>query len=201
MIEKEEGEKVVKIARKVLEDFLKEGKKPDVDEDQLPESLKENRGVFVTLNKKEDLRGCIGRPLPSQPFIEGLVDSAINAAVRDPRFPKVTGDELEDITIEVSVLTVPEEVDVESSENYPDVVEVGEDGLIVEGKGREGLLLPQVAVDNDWKSEQFLSQTCVKAGLSKDSWREGGVTVKKFSAQVFKEKSPGGEIVEKNMDI
>ncbi len=200
MFSQEQGEKAVKIARDALENFLKEGEEPEVDE-ELPEQMEEERGVFVTLEKNDNLRGCIGRPMPRQPFIEGLVNSAINAATRDPRFPEVSPEELDDITVEVSMLTVPEEVEVEDSEKYPEKIEVGRDGLIVKYGGAEGLLLPQVPVDNDWDSEEFLSQTCVKAGLSPDAWIKEDISLEKFSAQVFKEKEPRGEVVEEELSI
>lgn len=198
LLDLEKGKKVVKIARDTIEKYLEEGEKPEISE-EIPEELKEERGVFVTINKNENLRGCIGRPLPSQPFIAGLIESAINAATRDPRFPKMESEEVDEITIEVSVLTVPEEINVEKSKDYPEKIKIGRDGLIVKYKGREGLLLPQVAVDNEWGAEEFLSQTCVKAGLSPDSWVKDNVTLEKFSAQVFKEKEPRGEIVEESL--
>lgn len=197
MLSLEEGKKVVKIARKTIEKYLEKGEKAEISE-EIPEKLKEERGVFVTLNKDEQLRGCIGRPLPNQLFIDGLRESAINAATRDPRFPSLELEELGEVTVEVSILTVPEEIEVEDSKEYLDKIKVGRDGLIIKHKGREGLLLPQVPVDNDWNVEEFLSQTCVKAGLSPDSWVKDNVRVEKFSAQVFKEKEPNGEVVEES---
>ena len=198
MFSQEQGEKAVEIARNTLENFLRDGEEPDLDE-ELSEQMEEERGVFVTLEKNGDLRGCIGRPMPRQPFIEGLVNSAINAATRDPRFPEVSPEELEDITIEVSMLTVPEEVEVDDPKKYLEKIEVGRDGLIVKYGGSEGLLLPQVPVDNNWESEEFLSQTCVKAGLSSDAWVKEDISLEKFSAQVFKEKKPSGEVVEEEL--
>jgi len=200
MFSKELGEKSVRIARETIENFLESREEPEMDE-ELPEEMKEERGVFVTLNKSGDLRGCIGRPLPRQPFIEGLVNSSINSAIRDPRFPEVRSEELKDITVEVSVLTVPENIEVDDPKKYPEEVEVGRDGLIVKSGGSEGLLLPQVPVDNDWDSEEFLSQTCVKAGLSPDAWVEGAISVERFSAQVFREEEPEGEIVEEELSV
>ncbi|KXA88582.1 hypothetical protein AKJ61_04610 [candidate division MSBL1 archaeon SCGC-AAA259B11] len=197
MLDLEDGERAVRTARKAIETYLKEGMRPDLS-DEVPEKFKEERGVFVTLNKNGNLRGCIGRPLPSQTLIDGLVDSAINAATGDPRFPSVDIEELEDITIEVSVLTVPEKIEVEDPKKYPEEIEVTRDGLIAKCRGREGLLLPQVPMDHDWSCEEFLSQTCVKAGLSPDAWLEGEVEFEKFSAQVFEESEPGGEVVEKS---
>ncbi len=198
LVSLEEGKKIVKIAREAIEKYLEEGERLQAS-GEVPEKLREDRGVFVTLNKKGNLRGCIGRPLPNQPFVKGLVNSAISAATRDPRFPSLEPDELDEITVEVSVLTVPEEVEVESTKKYPEKIQVGRDGLIVSYKGRQGLLLPQVAVDNGWDVEEFLSQTCVKAGLSPDSWVEKDLTVERFSAQVFKEEEPEGKVVEESL--
>lgn len=199
MLDLEKGKKAVEIARQTIETYLREGRRPDYPED-VPEEFRENRGVFVTLNKNGSLRGCIGRPLPDQSLIDGLMDSAINAATGDPRFPSVSEEELESISVEVSILTVPEKIVVEDPKKLPEEVKVGRDGLIAKRLGREGLLLPQVPVDNNWDAEEFLSQTCVKAGLSPDAWVEEDVEFEKFSAQVFKEKEPEGEVVEESHD-
>lgn len=192
----EKGKRIVKLARETIETYLEEGKRPEPPE-EISEEMKEERGVFVTLKKNGNLRGCIGRPLPTEPLISALMDSAIRAATKDPRFPRLEPEELPQITVEVSVLTLPKKLDVEDPKKYPEKVEVGEDGLIVKYRGREGLLLPQVPIEQDWDAEEFLSQTCVKAGLSPDNWLKEGVEIEKFSAQIFKEKEPEGEIVEK----
>lgn len=195
MLELEEGRKLVRLAREAIEIYLKNGTKPETPED-ISQKLTENRGVFVTLNKNGDLRGCIGRPLPSQSLAEGLIESSISAATQDPRFPELSIDELDDITVEVSVLTPPEKIEVDDPKNYPKEIEIGKDGLIVSCDGRTGLLLPQVPCDHNWDSEDFLRQTCVKAGVSPDSWLRDDIEIEKFSAQIFKEEEPGGEIVE-----
>lgn len=200
MLDLEEGRTLVKLARKTIRTYLEEGKKPDPPED-VSEALKKDRGVFVTLNKNGKLRGCIGRPLPTQPLIDGLMDSAVNSATGDPRFPNLDSEELKDTTIEVSVLTLPEKIDVEDPKSYPENVEIGRDGLIAKSGGREGLLLPQVPVDQGWDSEEFISQTCVKAGLSPNSWLREDVEIERFSGQIFKEKVPGGEIVRENFSV
>lgn len=198
MLELEKGKKVVELARRIIDAHLKGEEKPEVP-DEINEKMQENRGVFVTLNKNERLRGCIGRPYPDQPLKEGLADSAVNAAVSDPRFPSLDPGELKDVTVEVSILTTPEEIEVEDPKKYPEEIEIGRDGLIVESGVRKGLLLPQVPVDQGWDVEEFLSQTCAKAGAMSDCWLEKNVKIKKFSAQVFKEKEPEGEIVEEGL--
>lgn len=198
MLTLEEGSTVVKLARSAIEEYLKNGEKPDPPE-ELSEEMKGDRGVFVTLNKNGRLRGCIGRPLPTQPLMEGVVDSAISAATKDPRFSSMSLEELDDVAIEVSVMTVPEIINVENPKNYPEKIKVGRDGLIAEYEGRKGLLLPQVPVDQGWDAEEFLSQTCIKAGLPPDTWLKDGFEVRKFTAQIFKENKPGGDVVEKTL--
>ncbi|MFP4005235.1 MAG: TIGR00296 family protein [Candidatus Hadarchaeia archaeon] len=195
MIKEELGEYLIELARETVEKYLQDGVRPEPPEVGQDE-LYEKRGVFVTLKKEGKLRGCIGRPLPSQTLLEGLMESAISAAVGDPRFPSVDENELSDITFEVSVLTVPEEIEVDDPKEYVDEIEVGSHGLIAKGRGREGLLLPQVPVEQGWGEEEFISQTCVKAGLSPDSWMDKDVRIEKFSARVFKEESPGGDVGE-----
>ena len=194
----EEGKEAVKLARRAIKTYLEEDGKIEPPAD-LGEKFKEDRGVFVTLNKRGDLRGCIGRPLPSQSLGDGLIDSAISAATRDPRFPSLKPEELDDITLEVSVLTLPEGIDIKNGKECSEKIEIGRDGLIVKCRGREGLLLPQVPLGRDWDEKEFLSQTCVKAGLSPDSWEQEDVEVEKFSAQVFKEEEPGGDVVEEEL--
>lgn len=198
MLDLEEGRVLVNLARRSIENYLDKGEKLEPPED-LSEEMEKERGVFVTLNKDGELRGCIGRPLPSQPLVKGLIDSAVSAAVGDPRFPSLESHELDDVTVEVSVLTLPQKIDVVDSKKCPEKVEVGKDGLVVKCGRLEGLLLPQVPLDQDWDAEEFLSQTCVKAGLPPDSWLEDDTEIKKFSAQVFKEKEPDGEVVEKSL--
>lgn len=197
MLTLEEGALLVKTARKTIETYLREGKiisKPDV-----PGKLLEHRGVFVTLTKRGELRGCIGHPMPTMPLIDSLIDSAISAATRDPRFPPVGLRELHEIEIEVSILTKPEILKVKHPKEYPDHVVIGRDGLIVESRGCAGLLLPQVAVEYGWDAEEFLSNTCIKAGLMPDSWLDRNVRVSRFSAQVFSERGPDGEVEERKL--
>jgi AmmeMemoRadiSam system protein A len=139
------------------------------------------RGVFVTLHRGGDLRGCIGYPLPLKPLWEAVAEMAIAAAFEDPRFPAVTIDELGQIDIEISVLTVPRKV------AGPGDVRVGIDGIIVSKGRRRGLLLPQVPVEQGWNLDQYISHGCRKAGLPADEWNRG-VQIETFQAVVFGEK-------------
>jgi len=163
----------------------------------LPSVFKEKRGVFVTLHKDGDLRGCIGYPLPIMPLGKAIVDSAINACARDPRFPCVGPAELERIEVEVTILTPPE-VYAEPKKRLPELVVIGRDGLIVTRGSYSGLLLPQVAPEWGFDPLEFLSQTCVKAGLPPDAWLDEDTMVEHFQAQIFAEVAPGREVFEKS---
>ncbi len=197
MLTLEEGKLLVKLARRTIENYLREGRKPQTP--KVSAKLREHRGVFVTLNKGGELRGCIGHPLPQMPLIDAVIDSAISSATRDPRFPSITPEEFPEVEIEVSVLSKPEVIKVKSPREYPKHVTVGRDGLIIEWSGYAGLLLPQVPVEWGWDTEEFLSHTCMKAGLMPDYWLREGVRISKFSAQVFKERKPSGEIEERSL--
>ncbi|MCG7854414.1 MAG: TIGR00296 family protein, partial [Methanoregulaceae archaeon] len=157
----EEGALAVRVARRVLENSIGSlcGDLP-----ALPPVFQKKRGVFVTLTRDGELRGCIGFPYPILPLTEALSDAAISAATRDPRFPPVRAPELPLLRIEVTILTVPEPLTA-APEARPAAVEVGKHGLIVQGYGRSGLLLPQVPVEWGWDSTEFLDHTCMKAGL------------------------------------
>ncbi len=198
MLTKQEGELAVRLARKAIEECLKNGKK--INPDNLPKVFKEKRGVFVTLNKKKgnkELRGCIGRPYPVLPLGEAIIVSAINAARDDPRFHPVKPEEINDLVIEVTVLTIPKRIKAKPKE-LPDKIVIGKDGLIVVASMSSGLLLPQVAVEHGFDSTEFLCQTCMKAGLMPDAWLNGA-EVYSFEGQIFEEIEPGGEIKEKDI--
>jgi uncharacterized protein (TIGR00296 family) len=198
MLTKQEGELAVRLARKAIEECLKNGKKTSPD--NLPKVFKEKRGVFVTLNKKKgskELRGCIGRPYPILPLGEAIIVSAINAARDDPRFHPVKPEEINDLVIEVTVLTIPKRIKAKPKE-LPDKIIIGKDGLIVAASMSSGLLLPQVAVEHGFDSTEFLCQTCMKAGLMPDAWLNGA-EVYSFEGQIFEEIEPCGEIKEKDI--
>jgi len=193
----EEGKSIVKLARKTIETYLRGDRKPQVP--KVPAKLREHRGVFVTLNKEGELRGCIGHPLPTTPLVDAVIDSSISSAARDPRFPPVSPEELPALELEVSVLSKPEPIKVKSPREYPKHIVIGRDGLIIEWSSYAGLLLPQVPVEWGWDAEEFLSQACMKAGLMPNHWLREGVRISKFSAQVFKERRPCGEVEERKM--
>jgi len=153
--------------------------------------------VFVTLKQYPggELRGCIGYPLPILPLGKAIQDVALAAALEDPRFPPVARDELDALVVEVSVLTVPQAVPSTSPETTIAAIRPGRDGLIVDGYGQSGLLLPHVATEQGWDAEQLLEGTCEKAGLPSVAWRDPRVRVRRFEAEVFGEQRPKGPVV------
>jgi uncharacterized protein (TIGR00296 family) len=195
MLTKPEGELAVRLARGAIEECLNNGIK--IKPDNLPEVFSEKRGVFVTLNTRKELRGCIGRPYPILPLGEAIIVSAINAARDDPRFSPVKPEEIDGLTIEVTVLTVPRRIN-SKPRDLPGKIVIGRDGLIVATGRSSGLLLPQVAVEHGFDSTEFLGQTCMKAGLMPDAWLNGA-EVYSFEGQIFQEIEPGGEVKEKEL--
>ncbi len=193
----DEGEFLVRLARNAVKEYL-ETRRIVKAPASTPEKLFEYCGVFVTINRLENeekmLRGCIGYPYPTSPLIDAVIDSAVNAATRDPRFYPLSSNELDNVVFEVSVLTPPEIVEVVNPKDYLAKIKVGEDGLIVEKGGYKGLLLPQVPVEWKWCEEEFLCQCCLKAGVPPDSWLAKGTKIYKFQAIVFEEEYPQGEV-------
>ncbi len=185
MISEENGQYLLDIAKKTVSTYLETNQRIFIPED-CPEELKQELGVFVTINKKRRLRGCIGYPEPVKSLIESTIDVAIAAAFEDPRFPQLTKDEFDDIEFEVTVLTQPELIEVAHPNQYFDEIEIGRDGLIIQKGYAKGLLLPQVAPENGFTKEEFLDHTCMKAGISADSWMDESCDVYKFQGQIFK---------------
>ncbi len=192
-----EGEFLVKSARKVIESYLANGERLAID---VEEKFRKKLGIFVTLeSQKKELRGCIGYPYPTEPLITALTNAAIAAAVHDPRFPPVTKKEFEKLIIEITVLTEPKEIKVADRKELPGKIVIGRHGLIIEYGPFSGLLLPQVATEYKWSAEEFLSETCWKAGLSPDMWLDKHARVYSFEGQIFSEESPNGKIAEKKI--
>jgi len=190
----EDGEILVKTARQVVTEYLKNRTKIKLEQ-TFESNFSYNSGVFVTLNNPMGLRGCIGFALPDKKLYNALADAAISAATEDPRFPPVNAGELEEITFEVTVLTPPEVIHVSDTVEYPSRIKVGKDGLMVKHGFNSGLLLPQVPVEYSWTEEEFLGYTCEKAGLPRDCWKDKETQVQKFEGIVFKEETPNGRVV------
>lgn len=188
-----DGNELVKMARKAVTEFLKNNSR--VVDLEFNSKFDFSSGVFVTLNKQDSLRGCIGYPTPVKNLSDGLIDAAISAATQDNRFSPVSIDELDKIMFEVTVLTPPIEIKVKDPTEYLSIIKVGRDGLIVENAYTSGLLLPQVPTDYGWNAEEFLGHTCQKAGIDKDAWKDTSTKVLKFEGVIFKEESPNGIVV------
>ena len=199
---KEDGELLVKLARRAVEryvtEFVRVAPPPET-----PPRLAERAGVFVTIEKivrdaagvpRRVLRGCIGFPEPVYPLVEATIKASLASAFEDPRFPPLKRPELSKVVFEVSVLTPPQLIKVSKPTEYPSKIKVGVDGLIVERGFFRGLLLPQVAVEYGWDEEEFLTQCCLKALLPPDAWLDPHTKVYKFQAEVFEEEAPEGPV-------
>jgi len=192
-----EGELLVRTARRAITTYLSEHRLIPSPE-EAKGRLCAKSGVFVTLNTVKpthELRGCIGFPYPEATLIDSTIRAAVYAATQDPRFPPVTLNEFnQSIAVEVTALTQPKPLDTTDRKKLPDMVRVGTHGLIIEGMGSSGLLLPQVATEWNWDPSEFLSNCCMKAGLPPDSWLLDGVRVKVFEGEIFEELEPAGKV-------
>jgi AmmeMemoRadiSam system protein A len=166
------------LARRAVEHYLKNHEKLNLRVED--KTFQEKRGAFVTLKVHDELRGCIGYPLPYKPLAETIVDVAVAAATEDYRFDSLGLDELPDVKFEISVLSLPERV------KDAKAIEVGKHGIIISKGFRKGLLLPQVPLEYNWDLETYLRHGCLKAGLAEDEWKKG-VKIETFTAQVFSE--------------
>lgn len=170
---------LLQLARRSIAHFLKTRELLEIEVDN--SRLREKRGAFVTLKVQGELRGCIGYPLPYKPLYQTIIEVAVAAASEDYRFPPVTEEELPQLVIEISVLTLPRKV------KSPEEVVVGRHGIIISKGFNKGLLLPQVPLEYGWDRETYLSHGCLKAGLPADEWKRG-VNLEVFEAQVFSEE-------------
>ena len=148
----------------------------------LPIDLPDSSGAFVTIKRRGTLRGCLGTLQCKRGLAAEVARCAADAASEDTRFPPVTADELPELALEISVLGPLEPIDAADR----DAIVIGRHGLVAEQGHRRGLLLPQVATEWGWTTEQFLRQTCVKAGLPPDAWQRGA-RICRFNAEVFGE--------------
>jgi AmmeMemoRadiSam system protein A len=176
MFTEEEKRKLMQLAKDAIEGVFFGNKDQQVI---IPDNLRQKSGAFVTLKKKGELRGCIGYIKAVRPLDETVKEMAIQAAFHDPRFNPLNKNEMEDIEMEISVISPMKRI-----ENI-DEIEVGTHGIYIEKAGNSGLLLPQVATENHWDKKTFLEYTCWKAGLPKDAWKSKDTTIYIFSAEVF----------------
>ena len=185
-LNKEQKINLLKLARKTIYELLYNDKFENISGDAFADNIfKTKCGAFVTLHKKESLRGCIGYVEGVKPIPDTVIDMAKASAFRDPRFMPLTKSEYGEIDIEISVLSPIEKV-----RGVSEIV-IGRDGIIISKGSRSGLLLPQVATENNWGLTTFLEHTCYKAGLPANTWEDKDTVIEKFSAQVFGEKELG----------
>ena len=192
-ISDDDGKILVKMARTVVTKYLTNNTK--ILNHDFKEKFSFNAGVFVTINDKSGLRGCIGFPLAIKKLSDALTDAAISASTDDPRFPSIRQNELNDLVFEVTVLSDTEEISASLPNEIIQEIKIGRDGLIIEKDFQSGLLLPQVPVECNWNVEDFLNHTCHKAGLSNDSWKDKTTKISKFQGIIFREILPNGEII------
>ena len=192
-ISDDDGKILVKMARTVVTKYLTNNTK--ILDHDFKEKFSFNAGVFVTINDKSGLRGCIGFPFAMKKLSDALTDAAISASTEDPRFSSIRQNELNNLVFEVTVLSDAEEISTSSPEEIIQEVKIGRDGLIIEKDSQSGLLLPQVPVEYNWDVVDFLNHTCHKAGLPNGSWKDKDTKISKFQGIIFREILPNGEIV------
>ena len=197
-----DGQQLIKFARENIEHYLLKSQKIEVPS-IIKQNYAEKYGVFVTLNEYKangnPLRGCIGYIEPVYPLYEVIHRVSISSAVEDYRFRSVTIKDMDNIIIEISILTPPKLLEVVDPKEYFNKIVVGRDGLIAEKGMRRGLLLPQVPIDHgrNWDIKTFLKHTCMKAGLAENAWKDVQTKIYSFQAILFEEVSPGGNVVRK----
>ena len=174
---------LLEVARKTLESSVKEGKRPDLNSGEytLSQTLKNKRGVFVTLNKNGNLRGCIGHIQPREQLFDAVIDNTINSSMNDGRFRPVSEDELPDIEIDISVLSPIKKIS--GAEKFI----TGKHGIIIRLGGTRAVFLPQVATEQGWNREETLAHLCNKAGLPSYAWKDEEMEFFVFTAEVFHE--------------
>ena len=188
MLSEQQGRLLVRLARQTIEQHLGRTPESPVHDRELAQpALQEMRGVFVTLHKRGDLRGCIGSLTAVESIVDGIRRNALNAAFHDFRFNPVGADELEQLHVEVSVLSEPKPLPFATPEDLLHRLKPFQDGVILEGPGgARSTFLPQV-----WQQlpdvEQFLGHLCRKAGLAETTWRDGTLRVSTYQVQSFEE--------------
>lgn len=174
----------LELARKAIREAVLRRKLPDI----IPREgiFSERRGVFVTLHVRGKLQGCIGVTEPSEFLGEAVVRCAVSAALEDPRFAPLKESQLDEMSIEISLLSTLATI-------LPEAIEIGRHGLLVVNHAHRGLLLPQVAVEHRLAREQFLEETCRKAGLAREAWKDPETHIFGFTCEVFSGTSPSQE--------
>jgi len=188
IMNKKNKEYLLRIARRAIEKYFQDEGVFQIEEDELPKPLKEKKGVFVTLWKENKLRGCIGNLESQKPIYQSVIDNSLASALLDSRFTALKKDELNDIKIEISILSelkkIPNFTDYNSFLNY---LNKYKPGLLIKKGAYQATFLPQVWEDLN-SAELFISHLCEKAGLQKDEWKKMDLEIYQYSAEVFKEE-------------
>jgi len=183
---KEQGQQLLRVARETIAQKLFSTKREEKEQKELPSLFYEQRGTFVTLTIRGNLRGCIGHIIPRESLLEGIRINAINAAFRDTRFRPLTEEEWKHVKIEISILTEPERLSYSGADDLLNKLRIGIDGLIIKKGSRQATFLPQVW-DQLPKKEEFLGHLCLKAGLDRNAWRKRDLEVSTYQVQAFEE--------------
>jgi len=188
IMNKENKEYLLKIARRAMQKYFQDEGIFQVEEDELPQSLKGKKGTFVTLWKNNELRGCIGNLESEKSIYQSVIDNCLASALLDPRFTALKSDELNNIKIEISILSelkkFPNFTDHDSFLKY---LNKYKPGLLIKKGAYQATFLPQVWEDLNF-AELFISHLCEKAGLEKDEWKKMDLEIYQYSAEVFKEE-------------
>lgn len=180
---KEEKNKLLEIARKTIEAELNHTK---YEPSNIPDSFKMPAATFITITKSGQLRGCIGTLEAHEPLINNLKHNALMAAFNDYRFPPLQKNEIDQIKIEISILSKPEKIKFNNTDGLLDAIQPNIDGIILEADGYSATYLPQVWQDLPNKKD-FLASLCQKAGLNSNRWQQENLTIKKYQVIKFSE--------------
>lgn len=187
MFSQPEKDYLLNLARRSIKNYLGSNQRLKISEDEVPSKrLKEERACFVTLTIEEELRGCIGHILPIQELYQDVIDNAVSAAFQDPRFFPLTGEELQKVKIEISILTVPQLLLFTSPSDLLIKLQPGKDGVILKKNYQQATFLPQVWEELP-KKEDFLKHLCEKAGLSSNCWQEKDLKIETYQVEAFEE--------------
>lgn len=181
-----EKEFLLKLSRQTLEEYFVAGKKLEVDEKKVAKNLRERRATFITLFKNGELRGCIGQILPKFPLYKDVINNTLSAAFSDTRFPQLKYEELKNLRIEISVLTLPKRIIYEDTEDLLKKIKVGEYGIIFQSGFTQATFLPDVWRDLP-KIEDFLTNLSLKTGLSPDAWKNPDCEFFYYRTESFQE--------------
>ena len=185
MLTEKEGRELLRLARHALESHFGVATVAPSTQVRTPDGV---GGVFATLKRDGELRGCIGYVLPNIDLHKTTERAVVAAATNDPRFASVEVEELSRMQISISVLAEAVLVNATNETETETEIEIGRDGIIIERDGARGLLLPQVASERGWDRERFLAETCIKAGLKPESWKDPETVVWRFAAVEFEER-------------